>query len=115
MAAVNALYDGGERYGALERLMETFAIGEYDPVMATFPFEKRKTLHKIYRDVSALKSLADSRDWGAIEKILEGFETLAPRLPLEGDPRESPAPPSESAKCTSWRQSGGGISEKSTT
>lgn len=81
MAAVNALYDGGERYGALERLMETFAIGEYDPVMATFPFEKRKTLHKIYRDVSALKSLADSRDWGAIEKILEGFETLAPDFP----------------------------------
>ncbi len=81
MAAVNALYDSGETYGALQRLMETFAIGEFDPLLAVFPYEKKKVLHKLYRDMSALKSLSDSRDWGTMEKILEEFEKVAPDFP----------------------------------
>lgn len=83
MRSVETLYNVGERYGALERLMETFALGEFDPQLAVFPYEKRKTLHKIYRDISALKSLADSRDWGAMEKILEEFQTIAPDFPAK--------------------------------
>lgn len=83
MRSVETLYNVGERYGALERLMETFALGEFDPQLAVFPYEKRKMLHKIYRDISALKSLADSRDWGAMERILEEFRTIAPDFPAK--------------------------------
>lgn len=83
MRSVETLYNAGERYGALERLMETFALGEFDPQLAVFPYEKRKMLHKIYRDISALKSLADSRDWGAMERILEEFRTIAPDFPAK--------------------------------
>ncbi len=83
MAAVDALYANGETYGALQRLMETFAIGEFDPLLTLFPYEKRKVLQKVYKDVSALKSLADSRDWEAMVNILENFETLAPDFPAK--------------------------------
>jgi len=81
MAAVNALCKDGEMFGALERLMETFPLGEFDPELAVFPFEKRKKLLKIYKDMRAMKSLADSKDWAGIVEILEDFKTAAPDFP----------------------------------
>ena len=44
MAAVETLYDKGDRYAALERLLETFLIGEQDVALAVFSPEKRETV-----------------------------------------------------------------------
>jgi len=81
MTAVNTLYDGGEKYGALQRLMETFAIGEFDPMLTIFPFEKKKILHKMYRDMSTIKELADNKDWGGIEKKISEITAIASDFP----------------------------------
>ena len=66
MVAVNTLIKNGEMFGAFERLMETFALGEFDSELALLPSEKRRQILKIYKDVSAMKTLADAKDWGAI-------------------------------------------------
>ena len=78
MVAVNTLIKNGEMFGAFERLMETFALGEFDSELALLPSEKRRQILKIYKDVSAMKTLADAKDWGAIIEILEDFKTTAP-------------------------------------
>ena len=78
MVAVNELIKNGEMYGAFERLMETFVLGEFDPELALLPADKRKAIRKVYQDVSALKTLADTKDWGAMIEILEEFKKTAP-------------------------------------
>lgn len=78
MIAVNELVKNGEMYGAFERLMETFALGEFDPELAVLPADKRRAIRKIYNDVSALKTLADTKDWNAMVEILEDFKKTAP-------------------------------------
>ncbi len=82
MNAVNALYNKGHLYGVLERLMETFAIGEFDSALAIFPTDKRIDVLRVYKDISALKSLADSKDYGAMVEILENFKKIAPDFPI---------------------------------
>ena len=69
MAAVETLYDKGDRYAALERLLETFLIGEQDVALAVFSPEKREVLRKIYKDAITIKELADSKDWGGSKKL----------------------------------------------
>lgn len=81
MNAVNSLYDSGERYGALQRLMETFVLGEYDPAMLLLAPEKRKVLHKIYKASGTIKELADSKDWGGIEELLNELRPIASDFP----------------------------------
>lgn len=81
MNAVNSLYDSGERFGALERLQETFVLGEFDPLLYSFDPAKRKVLHRIYRDAATIKRLSESRDWGGIEEVLERMKTDAPDFP----------------------------------
>ena len=81
MNAVNSLYDSGDRFGALERLQETFVLGEFDPVLQVFDSSKRRVLHKIYKNVVTMKKLSESRDWDGIEKILTEMQTDAPDFP----------------------------------
>ena len=81
MKAVEAIYNSGELYGDLQRLMETFIIGEYEPSLVAFDYEKKKVLHGLYRDVSAIKSLADAKDWGGIEKTLGDIRKVASDFP----------------------------------
>ncbi len=70
LKAVDTLFDAGEKYEALLRLMETFALGENEPELLNYPYEKKKVLHKIYKNMSTLKELADAHDFDAIENIL---------------------------------------------
>ena len=79
--SVNSLYDSGERYGALQRLMETFFLGEYDINVITFDPEKKKVLHRIYRNASTIKDLADARDWAGIEAVIEEIKKDANDFP----------------------------------
>ena len=81
MISVNSLYDSGQRYSALMRLMETFMLGENEPSVRAFDFEKKKVLHAIYRDVMLLKDLADNRDLAAIEEALQRIGALANDFP----------------------------------
>ena len=69
MAAVETLYDKGDRYAALERLLETFLIGEQDVALAVFSPEKREVLRKIYKRRHYIKkSLPTQRTGGALKK-----------------------------------------------
>lgn len=81
MNAVNSLYENGERFGALERLQETFILGESDPFLHTFDPEKRKNLHSIYKNLITVKKLSEVKDWDGIEKILEQLKIDAPDFP----------------------------------
>lgn len=81
MAAVETLYDKGDRYAALERLLETFLIGEQDVALAVFSPEKREVLRKIYKDAVTIKELADSKDWGGVEEVVNEISKLAADFP----------------------------------
>lgn len=81
MAAVETLYDKGDRYAALERLLETFLIGEQDVALAVFSPEKREELRKIYKDAITIKELADSKDWGGVEEVVNEISKLAADFP----------------------------------
>lgn len=81
MAAVETLYDKGDRYAALERLLETFLIGEQDVALAVFSPEKREVLRKIYKDAITIKELADSKDWGGVEEVVNEISKLAVDFP----------------------------------
>lgn len=81
MAAVETLYDKGDRYAALERLLETFLIGERDVALAVFSPEKREVLRKIYKDAITIKELADSKDWGGVEEVVNEISKLAADFP----------------------------------
>lgn len=81
MITVNTLYDSGQRYTALMRLMETFMLGENEPSVRAFDYEKKKVLHQIYRDAILVKTLADNRDLAAIEEALKRISALADDFP----------------------------------
>lgn len=81
LKAVDTLFDSGEKYEALLRLMETFALGENEPDLLSYPYEKKKVLHKIYKNMATLKELADSRDFDAIESILSEMKKSVSDFP----------------------------------
>ena len=81
MKSVESLYNAGDRYSALQRLMETFILGEYDPEVYQFDPEKRKVLLKIYRNAATIKELADSKDWGGIEEMIKDINSMASDFP----------------------------------
>ncbi len=83
MESVEYLYASGQRYNALMRLMETFILGEFDPVMLAFAFEKRSELLKIYRELSVLQRVADAKDYTAVEKSLEKLQLLCNDFPYQ--------------------------------
>lgn len=81
MNAVSVLYDSNQRYSALQRLMETFALGENEPSVRAFDFEKKKVLLGLYRDLSALKDLGDNHDLAAIDETVERIKLVASDFP----------------------------------
>ncbi|MFI3290438.1 MAG: hypothetical protein R3Y46_01010 [Opitutales bacterium] len=82
MQAVNTLFEKGERYSALQRLMETFFLGEHEADVMSFPYDKKQILYSIYRDASTIKDLADIRDLEGIEKAIASIEKNASDFPV---------------------------------
>jgi hypothetical protein len=82
MRAVETLYDGNERYAALERLQETYYLGEYMPQVLEFPPEKKRELLKLYRLVREVQVLADLKDYDAIESTVDQIKELAQDFPV---------------------------------
>ncbi len=76
MAAVRANYDDGRKIAALERLQETFFLGEYLPAVAQFEPARKTELLTLYRKADEAKKLADLRDFDAVIALTEEIGTL---------------------------------------
>ncbi len=81
MAAVENLYSTNNRYSAMLRLLETFALGENDPALVAFDSSKRSVLLEIYKSLSTLKELAETRDFDEIEQCVSQMQNLAKDFP----------------------------------
>lgn len=67
MQTVDDLVKQGELYGAFERLQETFFLGEFEPVVMSYPQEKKREMLALWRDLRELQRLGDERDLGNVE------------------------------------------------
>lgn len=81
VASVDTLFGRGDRFGAFERLMEAFPLGENDTLFAVYPYEKRRVLHKIYKSVITLGELADAKDWAGAEQVVAEISEIADDFP----------------------------------
>ncbi|MDR2845291.1 MAG: hypothetical protein LBV28_04260 [Puniceicoccales bacterium] len=81
MKTVQHLYDSGERYGAFERLQETFFLGEYEMPVIFFELEKKRSIQELWQHLQNLQRLGDERDLTGIENILAKVKTLAQDFP----------------------------------
>ena len=70
MHSVRASYEDGQLVGALERLQETFFLGEYTPAVAGFEREKKQVLLALYRQIDQARKLADLKDYDAVDKLV---------------------------------------------
>ena len=64
---VDDLVKQGELYGAFERLQETFFLGEFEPAIMSYPYEKKREMLALWRDLRELQRLGDERDLGNVE------------------------------------------------
>lgn len=78
---VNNLYDAGELFSAMERLQETFFLGEYLPVVLSYPAERKRRILTLYRNVRELQKLADLKDYGAMEELVPQIKEEASDFP----------------------------------
>jgi hypothetical protein len=76
MAAVRADYDDNRKIGALERLQETFFLGEYLPAVTQFERSRKDALLTLYRKVDEARKLADLRDYDAVIRLSDEIGTL---------------------------------------
>jgi hypothetical protein len=67
MQTVDDLVKQGELYGAFERLQETFFLGEFEPVVMTYPQEKKREMLALWKDLRELQRLGDEHDLGNVE------------------------------------------------
>lgn len=76
MAAVRSNYDDNRKVGAIERLQETFFLGEYLPAVTQFEPARKEALLGIYRKIDEARKLADLRDFDAVLKLTEEIGSL---------------------------------------
>jgi hypothetical protein len=76
MAAVRANYDDGRKISAIERLQETFFLGEYLPSVTQFEAGRKQSLLTIFRKVDEARKLADLRDYDAVLTLTDEIGTL---------------------------------------
>ena len=67
METVEELVSRDEKYAAFERLQETFFLGEFEPVVMSYPQEKKREMLELWRDLRELQRLGDERDLGNVE------------------------------------------------
>lgn len=81
LQAVNSLFDEGEYYGALERMQETFVLGEFDPAVRQFPAERKRELLELYRKLRELKTVIDLKDFAKARTLVDELQTTAYDFP----------------------------------
>ncbi|MDR0535021.1 MAG: hypothetical protein LBG65_01470 [Puniceicoccales bacterium] len=81
MKAITALYDNGERFGAFERMQETFFLGEYEPSVLYFSPEKKHVLREIWSTSRDLQRMGDDRDLAGCEAAVKKIRANAEDFP----------------------------------
>lgn len=81
MDTVRNTYDNGELYAALERLQETYFLGEYMPNVVQFESEKKQALLDLFRSTRDLQKLMDFKDYGEAEKLVQSIQQRAKDFP----------------------------------
>ncbi|HSI07121.1 MAG TPA: hypothetical protein VK985_00930 [Rariglobus sp.] len=76
MAAVRSNYDDNRKVAAIERLQETFFLGEYLPAVTQFEPARKEALLGLYRKVDEARKLADLRDFDAVLKLTDEIGSL---------------------------------------
>lgn len=77
MAAVRTAYEEGRLVNALERLQETFFLGEHTPMVRDFKYEERQTLLRLYKKMRAARKLVELKDYDQVETLADEIGTLA--------------------------------------
>jgi len=80
--AVNAAYTEDRKLIALERLQETFFLGEYLPSMNRIPTSQRRELLDIYRGMQDARELAEAKDYDGVAETAEQLHAMAEDFPL---------------------------------
>ncbi len=78
---VNSLYESNELFAALERLQETYFLGEYQPEVLQYPPDRKKKLLQIYRNVTEVRNLLDLKDYAEVEAVVERTKEMAYDFP----------------------------------
>ncbi len=81
MQTVDDLVKQGELYGAFERLQETFFLGEFEPVVMSYPQEKKRDMLALWKDLRELQRLGDERDLGNVEAYVNKVRGRARDFP----------------------------------
>ncbi|MBC2602108.1 hypothetical protein [Puniceicoccus vermicola] len=81
MDSVNNAYDQGQLISALERLQETFFLGEYSLEVVLFPEEKKRVLRELYFDLDEAQRLVELKDFGALEELIFSISRMADDFP----------------------------------
>ena len=79
--AVNTAYAEDRAIIALERLQETFFLGEYMPELNAIPVEQRRKLLDLYRDMLEAVELAEAKDYNGVEQYAERIALIAKDFP----------------------------------
>jgi len=76
MSAVGSSFDGNRKIAALERLQETFFLGEYLPAVTQFDPARKAALLTLYRKVDEARKLADLKDYEAVIQLTDEIGTM---------------------------------------
>ena len=79
--AVNTAYAEDRAIIALERLQETFFLGEYMPELNAIPVEQRRMLLDLYRDMMEAVELAEAKDYNGVAQYAERIALIAKDFP----------------------------------
>lgn len=81
VGAVNAAYAEGRTMIALERLQETFFLGEYMPELNKISVGQRRKLLDLYRDMMEAGELAEAKDYDGVAELAERISKSADDFP----------------------------------
>ncbi|MFW5873970.1 MAG: tetratricopeptide repeat protein [Verrucomicrobiota bacterium] len=80
--AVNSAYAEDRKLISLERLQETFFLGEYLPTLNRIDKAQRRELLDIYRGMLEARELAEAKDYNGVAEAAEKLHRLASDFPL---------------------------------
>lgn len=76
MAAVRSDYEAGRLMAALQRLQESFFLGEFLSDVSVLEKDKRQKLYDVYSRIDQARKLADLKDYDGIVKLTDEIGTL---------------------------------------
>src|SRR5690606_9103036 len=76
MESVRSNFDDNRKMAAIERLQETFFLGEYLPAVTQFDPKRKVELLTLFRKVDQARKLADLRDYDAVITLIDEIGAL---------------------------------------